>query len=36
MRPGGYKTMDYAKAGFVMTIIFLVVELAAISLFFGV
>jgi len=36
MRPGGYKTTDYAKAGFVMTIIFLVVELAAISLFFGV
>jgi len=36
MRPGGYKTKDYAKAGFVMTIIFLVVELAGISLFFGV
>ncbi len=36
MRPGGYKTMDYAKAGIVMTILFLAVELAAISLLFGV
>jgi di/tricarboxylate transporter len=36
MRPGGYKTMDYAKAGIVMTVLFLSVELAAISLFFGV
>ncbi len=36
MRPGGYKTTDYAKAGFIMTIIFLAVELAAISLLFGV
>jgi di/tricarboxylate transporter len=36
MRPGGYKTTDYAKAGFIMTFIFLAVELAAISLLFGV
>jgi di/tricarboxylate transporter len=36
MRPGGYKTTDYAKAGMIMTILFLAVELGAISLFFGV
>ena len=36
MRPGGYRTMDYAKAGGIMTILFLTVELGAISLLFGV
>lgn len=36
MRPGGYRTMDYAKAGGIMTILFLAVELAAISLLFGI
>ncbi len=36
MRPGGYRTMDYAKAGVIMTILFLAVELGAISLLFGV
>lgn len=36
MRPGGYRTVDYAKAGFVMTIIFLVVELTILYFFYGV
>ena len=36
MRPGGYRTIDYAKAGFVMTILFLVVELAMIYFFYGI
>ncbi len=36
MRPGAYRTIDYAKAGFVMTILFLVVELAIIYFFYGV
>jgi len=36
MRPGGYRTVDYAKAGFVMTIIFLVVELSILYFFYGV
>jgi di/tricarboxylate transporter len=34
MRPGGYRTMDYAKAGFVMTMIFLAVELTIIYFFY--
>jgi di/tricarboxylate transporter len=36
MRPGGYRTVDYAKAGVVMTILFLVVELAMIYFFYGI
>ncbi len=35
MRPGGYKTKDYFKAGAGMTILYLVVMMAAISVFFG-
>jgi di/tricarboxylate transporter len=36
MRPGGYRTVDYAKAGFVMTLIFLVVELSILYFFYGI
>ncbi len=36
MRPGGYRTIDYAKAGAVMTAIFLAVELAIIYFFYGI
>ena len=36
MRPGGYRTVDYARAGAVMTILFLTVELAIIYFFYGV
>jgi di/tricarboxylate transporter len=36
MRPGGYRTVDYAKAGAVMTAIFLTVELTIIYLFYGI
>jgi di/tricarboxylate transporter len=36
MRPGGYRTIDYAKAGAVMTAIFLVVELTVIYFFYGI
>ncbi|WP_035236629.1 SLC13 family permease [Desulfobacter vibrioformis] len=36
MRPGGYRTVDYAKAGAVMTVLFLTVELAVIYLFYGI
>ncbi len=36
MRPGGYRTVDYARAGFVMTILFLVVELAVLYFFYGI
>jgi di/tricarboxylate transporter len=36
MRPGGYKTIDYFRAGSGMTILYLVVMMTAISLFFGV
>jgi di/tricarboxylate transporter len=36
MRPGGYRTVDYAKAGIVMTVLFLVVELTIIYLFYGI
>jgi di/tricarboxylate transporter len=35
MRPGGYRTIDYFKAGSGMTIIYLVVMMAAIYLFYG-
>ncbi len=36
MRPGGYRTVDYARAGAVMTLLFLTVELAIIYFFYGV
>ena len=36
MRPGGYRTADYAKAGAVMTVLFLTVELTVIYFFYGV
>jgi di/tricarboxylate transporter len=36
MRPGGYRTVDYAKAGFVMTLLFLVVELTILYFFYGI
>jgi di/tricarboxylate transporter len=36
MRPGGYRTVDYAKAGLVMTVLFLAVELSIIYFFYGI
>lgn len=36
MRPGGYRTMDYFKAGSGMTILYLVVMMASIVLFYGI
>ncbi len=36
MRPGGYRTVDYAKAGGIMTILFLTVELTMIYFFYGI
>jgi di/tricarboxylate transporter len=36
MRPGGYKTKDYFKAGAGMTILYLVVMMASIAVFYGV
>jgi di/tricarboxylate transporter len=36
MRPGGYRTVDYAKAGVIMTAIFLAVELAILYFFYGI
>ncbi|HHC25713.1 MAG TPA: SLC13 family permease, partial [Desulfobacterales bacterium] len=36
MRPGGYRTVDYAKAGAVMTVLFLVVELTVLYFFYGI
>ena len=36
MRPGGYRTVDYAKAGAVMTVLFLSVELTVIYFFYGI
>jgi di/tricarboxylate transporter len=36
MRPGGYRTVDYAKAGAIMTVIFLSVELAILYFFYGI
>jgi len=36
MRPGGFRTVDYAKAGMVMTIIFLAVELTVLYFFYGI
>ncbi len=35
MRPGGYKTKDYFRAGAGMTVLYLVVMMAAIALFYG-
>jgi len=36
MRPGGYRTMDYAKAGAGMTVLFLTVELTILYFFYGI
>jgi di/tricarboxylate transporter len=36
MRPGGYRTVDYAKAGAVMTVLFLTVELTILYFFYGI
>jgi di/tricarboxylate transporter len=36
MRPGGYRTVDYTRAGAVMTLIFLAVELTVIYFFYGI
>ena len=36
MRPGGYRTVDYAKAGLVMTVIFLTVQLTILYFFYGI
>ena len=36
MRPGGYRTVDYAKAGAIMTCIFLTVELTILYFFYGI
>jgi di/tricarboxylate transporter len=36
MRPGGYRTMDYAKAGAIMTALFLTVELVMLYFFYGI
>lgn len=36
MRPGGYRTVDYFKAGTGMTILYLVVMMAAVYLFYGI
>jgi len=36
MRPGGYRTIDYTKAGFIMTVIFLTVELTVLYFFYGI
>jgi di/tricarboxylate transporter len=36
MRPGGYRTVDYTKAGAIMTVIFLAVELTVIYFLYGI
>jgi di/tricarboxylate transporter len=36
MRPGGYRTVDYTKAGIIMTAIFLIVELTVLYFFYGI
>ncbi|MFW6237029.1 MAG: SLC13 family permease [Desulfosudaceae bacterium] len=36
MRPGGYRTIDYTKAGIGMTVLFLVVELTVLYFFYGI
>ncbi len=35
MRPGGYRTIDYVKAGSGMTVLYLVVMIAGLALFYG-
>jgi di/tricarboxylate transporter len=36
MRPGGYRTVDYTKAGAIMTVLFLTVELTILYFFYGI
>ena len=36
MRPGGYRTVDYTKAGAIMTVLFLAVELTILYFFYGI
>ena len=36
MRPGGYRTIDYAKAGAIMTVLFLTVELTVLYYLYGI
>ena len=36
MRPGGYRTIDYMRAGGLMTLIFLTVELTVLYFFYGI
>ena len=36
MRPGSYRTMDYAKAGAIMTALYLTVELTMLYFFYGI
>jgi len=36
MRPGGYRTVDYVRAGSVMTLLYLAIELTIIYLFYGI
>ena len=36
MRPGGYRTVDYTKAGAIMTVLFLIVELTILYFFYGI
>jgi di/tricarboxylate transporter len=36
MRPGGYRTIDYTKAGMIMTFLFLAVELSMLYFFYGI
>jgi di/tricarboxylate transporter len=36
MRPGGYRTIDYVKAGAGMTVLYLVVMMACMAIFYGI
>jgi di/tricarboxylate transporter len=36
MRPGGYRAVDYAKAGGILTFLFLTVELTVLYFFYGI
>jgi di/tricarboxylate transporter len=36
MRPGGYRTVDYARAGGLMTVLFLAIELTVLYFFYGI
>ncbi len=36
MRPGGYRTVDYMRAGGLMTLLFLAVELSVLYFFYGI